>query len=244
MKTPGLWKGKSAQGAMPAMGALLEIEEIERTETGERAQTPGCLSYRAHFRVIEPSQYKGRRMQEFFTIGTKEDKRAKKDETWDRPEQGPGRLLRLMEKAGVPNSDDDDEWRVAAEGCQVYAHVQQETWEGQLRNKVGMYFAEDDEDFVGVGEELAAPSRDRDRGGRKKARGGADEPRSARGSGKRPEDEDEEDEKEDEPEEEPKGKAARGKRDDDEDDEEREPKRAAASVRPYRGKASRDDDED
>lgn len=243
MKTPGLWKGKAAQGAMPAMGALLEIEEIERTETGEKAQTPGCLSYKGHFRVIEPPQYKGRRLQDFFTIGTKEDKRAKRDETWDRPEQGPGRLLRLMEKAGVANSDDDEEWMAAAEGCQVYAHVQQETWEGQLRNRVGMYFAEKDEDFVGVGEELAAPGRDRDRGGRKKARGGSDDSRSARGSARRQEDDDDEkDEDEKDEEEAAPAKSARAKRERDDDDEDDEPKRAAASARGRR--SSRDEDED
>jgi hypothetical protein len=242
MKTPGLWKGKAAQGAMPAMGVKMEIEEIERTETSEKAQTPGCLAYIGHYRVLEPAQYKGRRLQEFFTIGTKEDKRAKKDETWDRPEQGPGHLIRLMEKAGVANSDDDDEWMAAAEGCTVYAHVKQETWEGNLRNKVSMYFSEDDEDFVGVGEELAAPAaRDRDRGGRKKARGGSEEePRTARA--RRHEDDDEkDDEKEEEPEEDEKEtKAPRSKRRDE--DEDNEPKRAAASARGRRG--SRDDDED
>jgi hypothetical protein len=222
------------------MGVKLEIEEIERTETSEKAQTPGCLAYIGHYRVLEPAQYKGRRLQEFFTIGTKEDKRAKKDETWDRPEQGPGHLIRLMEKAGVANSDDDDEWMAAAEGCTVYAHVKQETWEGNLRNKVAMYFDEKDEDFVGVGEELAAPAaRDRDRGGRKKARGGDEEPRSARARRHEDDDDEEKEDEKEEEDEEKEPKAARAKRRDE--DEEDEPKRAAASAR---GRRARDPDED
>lgn len=247
MKTPGLWKGTASQGAMPPMGVKMEIEEIEKTETGPNSQTPGCLAYKGHYRVLEPAPYKGRRLQEFFTIGTKEDKRAKKDETWNRPEQGPGRMLRMMEKAGVPNDDDDDVWMPAAEGLSLYAHVGQEVWEGQPRNKVLTYFGEDDEDFVGVGEELAAPApNSRDRGGRKKARG-ADETRSARGGSARKREDDDDDEKKDDDEgdeeKEPAGKSARGakgKRDDDDDEDDR-PKRAAASARGRRG---RDDDED
>src|SRR5215471_12995797 len=168
MKTPGLWKGKAAQGVMPAMGVKLEIEEIERSETGENSQTPGCLMYVGHFRVVEPESYKGRRLMEWFPIGTKDDKRAKRDETWNRPEQGPGRLIRLMEKAGVPNSDDDEEWMEAAVGATVFAHVQTRTDEnGEKRNRMGMYYAEKDEEFVGVGEELEAPRSGAGRGGRK-----------------------------------------------------------------------------
>lgn len=236
MKTPGLWKGTAAQGHMPAMGAKLEIDEIERTETGENSQTPGCLAYQAFFHVVEPEEYKGRRLREWFNIGTREDKRAKRDDTWNRPEGGPGRLLRMMEKAGVANSDDDDEWMDAAQGCSVYAHVMVEAdrRDGQQRNKIGMFFDAKDEDFVGVGEALQAPNE------RKKARGGKPaDTKSARGTARRREDDDEDDDKKDEEngEEETKAKPARGGKSRDEDEDE-QPKRAA------RGGNRRDRDED
>jgi hypothetical protein len=247
MKTPGLWKGQAATGVMPSMGVKIEIEEIEKTETGPNSQTPGCLAYIGHFRVIEPPQYKGRRLSEYFMIGTKEDKRAKLDETWNRPEMGPGRLLCVMEKAQVPNDDDDDVWRPAAEGMTCYAHVgiEADRRDGSPRNKVVMYFDEKDEDFVGVGEELAAPGAAPGRKGneRKKARGGDGESRSARGSSARREEPKEPDDDEKEPDDdEPEAKPARGSRRDDKDeDEDDRSKRAAASARGRRG---RDQDED
>ena len=236
MKTPGLWKGTAAQGHMPSMGVKMAIEDIERRETGENAQTPGCLSYRVNFRVLEPAQYKGRRLNEFFTIGTAEDKKAKKDETWDRPEQGPGRLLRCLEKADVANSDDDDDWMKEAEDKTLFAHVGIETFNGQQRNKVLMYFGEKDEEFVGVGEELAAPAPGK--GERKKARGGDGNGKSARGASARRPADDDEDEKDDENgDDEKESKSARSsRRDKDDDEDDTRSKRAA------RGR--RDEDED
>src|SRR5215472_2951395 len=121
MKTPGLWKGTAAQGYAPPMGMKLEVEEIERTETGENSQVPGARAYQAYFRVLEPAEYKGRRFRDWFNIGTKEDPKARKDETWNRQEGGPGKLLRLMEKAGVTPTDEDEEWMEAAQGATVCA---------------------------------------------------------------------------------------------------------------------------
>jgi len=233
---------------MPAMGVELEIEEIERRETGENAKTPGCRAYNASYRIVAPEAYKDRRVFEFFTIGTKDDPKAKRDETWDRPEQGPGRLIRMLEKAGVPITDDDEDWMEAAQGHKVYAHLtlRPDNRTGSMRNEIGLYFEDGDEDFVGVGEELEA----RPSGGKKKARGGATKEReeetrrSARG--KRREDDDEADEKddddvpEDEDDDEPKGKKknGKGKRDDD-DEEDDAPKRKRAA----RGRQDDDDDD-
>lgn len=182
MKTPGLWKGGEAKGAMPAMGARLEIEEIERRETGESSQTPGCLAYSGRFRVLEPPEYKGRVVGEFFTIGTKEDKRGRQEQTWNRPEQGPGRLLKLLRVAGVPNSDDDEEWMEAAVGAKFLATVTTEIdrRDGSKRNRIGMYYEDGDKEFVGVGEELAAPGAANGRGGPRSARGRQEAPREAK----------------------------------------------------------------
>lgn len=208
MKTPGLWKGGEAKGAMPAMGARLEIEELERRETGENSQTPGCLAYSGRFRVLEPQEYKGRIVGEFFTIGTKEDKRAKQDATWNRPEQGPGRLLRLLRVAGVANSDDDEEWMEASVGQPFLATVTTETdrRDGSKRNRIGMYYEDGDKDFVGVGElleNLGANGRGGARGGPRGARAAAPAAEPA------PKDDDD-----DKP-----ARSARGRHDDDDADE-------------------------
>lgn len=245
MKTPGLWKGGEAKGAMPAMGARLEIEEIERRETGESAATPGCLAYLGRFRVTEPPEYKGRFTSEFFTIGTKEDKRAKKDETWNRPEQGPGRLLKLLRVAGVPNSDDDEEWMEAAAGASFLATITTEIdrRNGAKQNRIGMYYEEGDPEFVGVGEELEALANGKGPGGAKKARGARaasrddDDDRPRRGK-----DDDDDDDRparsarrrDDDDDDDPKGKrAAKGKGKDDDDDDDR----------PARSRRRRDDDD-
>jgi hypothetical protein len=234
MKTPGLWKGGEAKGAMPAMGARLEIDELERRETGENSQTPGCLAYQGRFRVLEPPEYKGRTISEWFTIGTKEDKRAKKDETWNRPEQGPGRLLKLLRVAGVANSDDDEEWMEAAAGQPFLATVTVEVdrRNGSKQNRIGMYYEEGDSAFVGVGEELEALANGRGARGKPKTARSAraddeDDDRPARSARKRGDDDD------DEP------KARKGKAKDDDDDEEEEDERPARSAR----KGRRDDDD-
>lgn len=193
MKTPGLWKGGEAKGAMPAMGARLEVEEIEKRETGENSQTPGCLAYSARFRVLEPPEYKGRVVTEFFTIGTKDDKKARQESTWNRPEQGPGRLLKLLRVVGA-NAEDDDEWMDQATGGKFLATVIAEIdrRNGAKQNRIGMYYEEGDKEFVGVGEELEAPGAANGRGrGPRSARGRTEEPkREAKGDDKADDDDD------------------------------------------------------
>jgi hypothetical protein len=232
MKTPGLWKGKEAKGIMPAMGVKLEIEEIEKTETGENSKVPGALMYVGRTRVVEPNEYKGRSLMEWFPIGTKEDKRGKKEETWNRPEAGPGRLLKLLKTAKVPTSDDDEEWMESAVGCTTYAHVIVRADEtGEKRNRVGMYYDEDDEEFVGVGEMLEASPNGR--GGRvKKAKAGARDDDDAKPRRAKAKDDDEGEDDDDDK----KSKKAKEEEEEEEDDK---PRRTARS----KGK-DKDDDED
>lgn len=217
------------------MGVKCEIEEIERTETGENSQTPGMLMYQATFRVTEPEQYVGSSLRDWFVIGTKDDKRAKRAETWERAEGGPGRLARLLKRAGVPNADDDEEWMDAAAGQSICMHLSKRTDEnGEPRNRVGMYFRESDPDFIGIGEELERDGAGRGgRGGRKAKPEGDGKARKAKAK-----DDDEGDE-----EEAPKrkGKAAASDEDEEpEDDEDEAPKKA----RGRKAKAARDDDGD
>ena len=216
------------------MGVKCEIEEIERTETGENSQTPGMLMYQATFRVTEPEQYVGSSLRDWFVIGTKDDKRAKRAETWERAEGGPGRLARLLKRAGVPNADDDEEWMDAAAGQSICMHLSKRTDEnGEPRNRVGMYFRESDPDFIGIGEELERDGAGRGRGGRKAKPEGDGKARKAKAK-----DDDEGDE-----EEAPKRKgkaAASDEEEEPEDDEDEAPKKA----RGRKAKAARDDDGD
>lgn len=230
-------KTREAQGVMPAMGVKAEIEEIERSETGENSQTPGCLMYVVSLRVVEPPEYRGFTVRDWLTIGTKDDKRAKRAETWERSEAGPGRLLRLLKRAGVPEADDDEEWMSAAENQEVCLHVVKRKDEnGEDRNRVGLYFRESDPDFIGIGEELEDT---RGSGGRRKAKPGRDDDKKARGGKGKAGDDDDDDDKEDD---DKKGK--KGKDDDDDDageDDDAKPARRSARGK---GKRGGDDDED
>ena len=192
-----LGKTKEAVGVMPAMGMKVQIEEIERGETGENATNPGALMYTAIFRVIEPEQFKGATLREWFTIGTKDDRRGKREETWHRSEGGPGRLVRMLKRAGVAITDDDEEWMEAAEGSEVCLTVtkQRDRDTGEWRNRVGMYFREEDHDFVGVGELTEADESEQRRpGSARKVRPVAKAAANPRAKAKQAEEDEEEDE--------------------------------------------------
>jgi hypothetical protein len=244
-----LGKTKEAVGVMPAMGMKVAVEEIERTETGENSATPGALMYVGTLRVLEPEQFKGATLRDWFLIGTKDDKRAKREETWRRSEGGPGRLVRMLKRAGVATSDDDEEWMEGAQGAEVCITVlkQRDRETGEWRNRVGLYFREEDEDFVGVGETLEADEDGPRRGRgapRTAAKAAGKGPVSARGRAKAEEDEDEEEEK-------PKASKAKKPAPDDDDeedegdeDEEAPPRARAAAKVKSSGKAKRPSDDD
>ena len=245
-------------GVLPAMGVKLEIEQFERGETGENSQNPGCLMYSMTARITEPEQYSGMTVRDWFTVGTKDDKRAKKAETWERSEGGAGALFRCLKRAGVATSEDDEEWMDAAEGAEVCAHLGKSTGRnGEPQNRIQLYFRESDKDFVGIGEALEADGGGRGRGGRKAKADGGDEERKARRSKARGDDDEEDDEKdEDDEDEKPKGvrgsakKKARDADDEedeedageeaDDDDEDEKPRKSARGAKAK--KRSRDDD--
>lgn len=247
-----LGKTKEAVGVMPAMGMKVVIDEIERGETGENAANPGALMYTATFRVVEPERFKGATIREWFTIGTHEDRRGKRDETWRRSEGGPGRLVRLLKRAGVAITDDDEEWMEAAEGAEVCLTVTKtrDRDTGEWRNRVGMYFREEDADFVGVGETTEA---DEDGGRRpgsaRKAKAGKAVATNPRAKAKaREEEDDEEDEDETpQPRKKLKAKEPEPEEDDDEEkdeDEDEEPPQPRAKKKKLRAKPKDEEDEE
>jgi hypothetical protein len=216
----GKWDGvREAQGVHDAQGVKAVIFDVEKGETGEQSQTPGCLMFTVHLRITEPPSCEGYELRDWFTIGTKDDKRAKKDDTWHRTEAGPGRLARLLKRAGVDPTDDDEEWMDALIDKEVCFHMTKgaDRDGNGYRNRVGMYFRESDDQFVGIGEPLADEGKRGGRGGGGAARGATPgRGGNARGNGSerttRRKDDDDDDA--------PKGRAAKGKGgDEDEDDE-------------------------
>lgn len=234
-------------GPVPAGGYKMVIEEVERGVTGENAQTPGAKKYTARLRVVEPKKYAGSMVFDTFTIGTEDDPKGREQETW-RSSLGAKKLFRLLKRAGVPAKDgDDEEWMDAAQGQEVCAHVKKGIgMNGAPRNDInGDYFRENDEDFVGVGEMLEAPSEGRGggRGGRQAKAGNGTAKPARGGTGRRPPVDDDDDD--DAP---PKRTKPKDDDDDDADDEKEEQSKAArgkAAAKPARGrKPAKDDDDD
>lgn len=156
---------EESRGFIPSLtGAKLRIEEIERTKTGENAATPGCRMYVVTFSVVEPTKFKGLQVRKWFVIGTADDKKGEKAETWAAgAEKGPGQLKRLLVRADVPLSKDDEEWMEAAEGKIVVASVIDKGEEASgPRNALGKFYRETDSDCPEIGEAEA--------GGAKKAK--------------------------------------------------------------------------
>jgi hypothetical protein len=229
-----LSKAKEAQDVMPAMGVKVEIEEIERSETSDRSQTPGCLQYEARLRVVEPPEYAGMQLRDWFMVGTREDKRARKPETWERAMGGVGRLMRMMKRSGVPITDDDEEWMEAAVGQVVCVHIGKRADEnGVERNRIQHYFRESDPDFVGVGEKLEAASGGR-RGPRPDVSEGARTARRTRAQ---------EDEEEEKPAKKTPPKPKEDEQEGDEEDEEPQARRSARAKQVAR-EPNEDEDED
>src|SRR6516164_4759802 len=157
-----LGKTKESVGVIPAMGVKLKIDTLERQFSKTKK-----LMYALRAEVMEPEDYEGLVLMEWFVIGTDQDPKASKEKTWKNAEGGPGRLKRLLVRSGTPLSDDDEEWCEAAEGQEVCAHVvvEKDRQSGEPRNRInGRYFRETDKDFVGVGESLAADAVEEQKG--------------------------------------------------------------------------------
>jgi hypothetical protein len=215
---------KPAQGSMPPCVARLKIVEIEKQKTKEK----GYRMYMALFAVLEPKELKGSQIREWFVIGTEDDPLAKKEETWDRQEGGPGRLKRLFLKAEVQEDPDDTGSNIEgtcdnAVDCEVIASILAKKTSDDGPQKIGSFFNENDDDCpeIGIVE---------DDGKGERGKGAAAAGKKARGKAK--------DEEEDEEEEEEKPGKKGKKKDEEEEEEEEEPKPKS------RKKGKKPDDED
>ena len=224
MATSYLEGTKESKGVIPPMGVKMRIDEIVRTESKTKK-----LMYQASFEVVEPDDYSGVILREWFLIGTDNDPKGKKEATWKAVEGGPGRLKRLLIRSGTTVTSDDEEWCADAEGNEVCAHVTVEKDQsGVDRNRInGKFFRENDKDFVGIGVSLEAV--------------GVNGPKAKAAVKAKPAPPPDEDDDEDEAPK-PKAKAAPPPDDDDDDDEPAPlPKKKKPGPKPV---VEDDDDED
>lgn len=216
----------------PCTGARLKCVEIERTKTREKQHR----MYVIILSIVEPKALKGMQIRDFCVIGTEDDPLAKKPETWQRSEGGPGRIKRFLIRSGTGIADDDDTWMEAAVGNEVVAPITERMDpNGQMRTNVGLYYrvGEDDAPEIGIAE-AGAP----------KGKGAAGAAKAARRKAVAEPDEDEDAGEKDEDAAPKKGAA---KDDDGEADEEDDapPKAAAKGKAKAKPKAAdEDDDED
>jgi len=203
------------RGRVPGCtGALLEIVEIERGRTSERSKNPGLKKYTVQMKVIEPKEIAGMMIWDHrCVVGTPEDPKAVRPESWKKQEGGAARLKRLLVRSGTPITDDDAEWMEQAEGQRVIAPIVEDA-SGEFPSAPGLYYREGDDDAPAIG---LANGEDV-RGRRRAAKGPAAAARKARAARAQVKEEPEVDEEEEDE-----------KVSDLGDEEEEEPPKAAAS---------------
>jgi len=229
---------EEAQGGIttPLTGALVKIIGIERTKTREK----GLRMYVEEVEIKQPKQYKGIRIKDWIVVGSEDDPLAKRPETWRRSEGGPGRLKRLITRAGAPLSDDDEEWMEAVEEREYVTpvHIRMDD-DGEPRARLGLAFRPSDEDCPEIGE---ADEDDKPSKGKAKGKKGATAAGKKLRDRKKGDDDEDEDEKDDEDEDEKPKKGKKGKDEDDEDDEDE--KKSSKSSKKSSKKDDDDDDDD
>lgn len=228
-------------------GAKWKIIGLEVTKSKAKDGKVAKKMYVLEVEGVEPKEIKGAHVRDWIVVGTEDDPKAKEKATWQRSEAGPGRIARLFTKAGVDAPADDEEWDGVLSDCEIIAPLTaSEDDEGQVRNRLGLFFAESDDDCpeIGVAEEGGGK-------GKKKGKGAAAANKKAR-KGKGAEDDEDEDEDEEDEEDEPKSKKKgkkSSKKDDDEDEEEEE-EEEDEDEKPKKGKKGKksskkkDEDED
>lgn len=144
------------QGSIPALtGALVEITNVERKKTGPNSQTPGCRMYQFDFKVVKPEDFSGMFLTDWIVIGREGDLTGESEDTWKQGrEKGPGKLTRLLNRAGVALVEDDEDWMETAVGNQVVTPISARPDKEDasiIRNRPGKYFRESDDDCPVIG---------------------------------------------------------------------------------------------
>jgi hypothetical protein len=117
--------------------AIKELLPYNKAENGK-------LIVKATHEVVEPANFAGQTMREFFAIGSDDDPQAEDPETWKRT-IGARNLKRLLERSKAEMFDDLDETCKAAVGAEFCATVEVETqqkgeYAGRKNNRINAVY--------------------------------------------------------------------------------------------------------
>lgn len=160
------------QGGMIPLGDYhFVVKELERGKDND-----GLRQYTAYLEVVEPASLAGRKVRDWFRVGTADDPQCKEDATAKNPENwGIRRLKLLLNKSHTPTTNDDEQFMTDIEDNEVGAQVRSRVGNnGKTYLTITYEFPEDIEPQLLDADTGTAPRR----GGKK---GPAQAARAARG---------------------------------------------------------------
>src|SRR6266404_3874421 len=93
---------------VPDGGYLASIANLEVSQTGNNAKTPGAKMFKAMYSIKEPKEYKGVPLFDNFVIGNEDDPDATKTSTW-KASRGAKALKKLLTAAQVPLEGEEED---------------------------------------------------------------------------------------------------------------------------------------
>lgn len=109
---------------LPADNYTFEVEDLS-----EETSKKGYLMYKGTMRVVEPAEFAGTPLFEYFAIGNENDPTASEQKTWA-TSVGAKRLKRLFKATMITFTQDVDEMVESAKGQRFIGSVTQETDDG------------------------------------------------------------------------------------------------------------------
>lgn len=116
-----------------------QIESFE-----EKSSKSGKLMYLLTFEIMEPAEYAGQKLFEYFVIGSDEDPDGAEEATWNKA-VGAQRMKQVLKKSQVPMDTDMDNIAAAAVQSQQVINVIQQVdeegeYKGTIRNRIRGFY--------------------------------------------------------------------------------------------------------
>lgn len=106
-----------------------DLYEFEVEDLTEETSKKGKLMYRGVFRVVQPANFAGAPIYDYFAVGTDDDPTGQDDLTW-KNSIGVRRLKRLFKAAQIPMTPEIDEMVETVKGQHFVGSVSQEVDDG------------------------------------------------------------------------------------------------------------------